>query len=172
MSGAALALTALLELACFDPAAAAALPETVVQNACPPAATAVRGALGVLGAPYRRGAADPRRGFDCSSLVRWAYRPLGLELPLSAAGQVGVGTDVRREELAPGDLVFFRNTYKRGISHVGIYLGENRFVHAASRRRGVVISSLEAPYYRQRFAGARRLLEAVTPGVAGSLAPF
>lgn len=143
-----------------------------MRAACPPAAVAVREALTLLGTPYRRGSADPKRGIDCSSLVRWAFRPLGLELPYSAAGQIGVGDEVRREELVAGDLVFFKNTYKRGISHVGIYLGDDRFVHAASRRRGVVVSSLDSPYYRQRFAGARRLLEATAPGVAASLPPL
>lgn len=172
MNGAMVALAALLEAACLDPATAASLPAPLVRAACPPAATAVREALTLLGTPYRRGSVDPKRGLDCSSLVRLAFRPLGLELPYSAAGQIREGEAVPREELAPGDLVFFRNTYKRGISHVGIYLGDDRFVHAASRRRGVVVSSLDAPYYRQRFAGARRLLEATAPGVTASLPPL
>jgi cell wall-associated NlpC family hydrolase len=172
MNGSAVVLAATLQMACLDPSAASALPEPVVRAACPPAATAVREALSLLGTPYRRGSTDPRRGLDCSSLVRRVFRPLGLDLPFSAAGQLSVGEQVERESLAPGDLVFFRNTYKRGISHVGIYLGGDRFVHAASRRRGVVVSSLDQPYYRQRFAGARRLLEAAALGLATSLPPL
>lgn len=169
MNGSVVALAALLEAACLDPSATVTLPSAMVRSACPPAAVAVREALALVGTPYRRGSFDPRRGIDCSSLVRWAYRPLGLELPQSAAGQERVGEEVAPEEMAPGDLVFFRNTYKRGISHVGIYLGSNRFVHAASRRRGVVVSSLDQPYYRRHFAGARRLLAATAEGLAAVL---
>jgi hypothetical protein len=114
-------------------------------------------ALSYLGVRYRRGSIDPRIGIDCSGLVRLVYADRGLDLPHSAAGQFTVGERVEREDLKPGDLVFFRNTYRRGLSHVGIYLGEGRFVHAASRRRGVVISSLDSKYFRIRYAGARRL---------------
>jgi cell wall-associated NlpC family hydrolase len=119
----------------------------------------VERALSWIGVKYRFGSSDERRGFDCSGLVRRAFSTVGIELPASAAAQYRVGEKVPLAELSPGDLVFFRNTYKPGISHVGIYLGENRFVHAASRRQRVVVDALDAPYYRTRFAGGRRVTD-------------
>jgi cell wall-associated NlpC family hydrolase len=81
----------------------------------------------------------------------------GIELPRTAVEQFARGVPVAAAEMRPGDLVFFRNTYKHGISHVGIYVGEGRFIHAAGRRQGVIVSELARPYYQLRFAGARRL---------------
>ena len=82
----------------------------------------------------------------------------GVELPRTSREQFGAGEAVGREELEPGDLVFFRNTDRRGISHVGIYIGEGRFLHAASRQRLVVVDGLDQPYFAQRFAGGRRIV--------------
>jgi cell wall-associated NlpC family hydrolase len=144
----------------------AALAQTFAE-AAPPAPAAgselVRVALGYLGTPYRRGGRDHTTGVDCASFVRLLYRPLGHELPQTAAAQLGAGREVPREEIAPGDLVFFRDTYKRGISHVGVALGDDRFIHASGRRRGVVVSSLSQQYFQRRFAGARRLLSGREP---------
>jgi cell wall-associated NlpC family hydrolase len=128
-------------------------------------------ALSWIGVNYRFGSADERRGFDCAGLVRRVFSSVGLQLPRTAAAQYGVGEKVAKSDLSPGDLVFFRNTYKRGISHVGIYVGENLFVHAASSRRSVVVDELDAPYYLSRFAGGRRLLvdpEAISVASAGN----
>jgi cell wall-associated NlpC family hydrolase len=110
-----------------------------------------------IGVRYRFGGSDEKRGFDCAGFVRRVFGTVGIELPRSAATQYRHGCIVEKDELEPGDLVFFRNTYKRGISHVGIYLGERKFIHAASRRRSVSIDSLDSPYYLARFAGARRI---------------
>jgi cell wall-associated NlpC family hydrolase len=135
--------------------AGAAAPQT------PPAGEeVVRVALGYLGTPYRRGGRDLVTGVDCASFVRLLYAPLGVALPHTAAGQVAAGHLVAREQIAPGDLVFFRDTYKAGISHVGVALDGERFIHASGRRRGVVTSSLSSPYFARRFVGARRLLAA------------
>lgn len=116
----------------------------------------VEQAMTYLGTPYRRGGTS-RRGLDCSGLVGAVYGEEGLGMPRTAAQQFGEGVPVAERGLRPGDLVFFRDTYKRGISHVGIYIGNGRFVHAAGRRRGVVVSELSRPYYHLRYAGARRL---------------
>lgn len=117
----------------------------------------VEEAISLLGSPYRLGGSSPENGIDCSHFVRKAYSAIGIELPQSAAMQIRVGSEVGKDEIQPGDLVFFKNTYKRGISHVGIALGDDRFVHAASRKHGVIISSLDDSYFKVRYAGARRV---------------
>jgi cell wall-associated NlpC family hydrolase len=115
----------------------------------------IREALRNRGAPYVWGGAS-RGGFDCSGFVCYVFRKQrGMNLPHSASAQARLGTPVQREELQPGDLVFF-STYRRGISHVGIYLGDNRFVHAANRRSNVRIDTLTG-YYGNRLRSARRL---------------
>ncbi|MBV8202434.1 MAG: C40 family peptidase [Acidobacteria bacterium] len=115
----------------------------------------VEQAMTYLGTPYRRGGTS-RRGLDCSGLVGAVYGEQGVDLPRTAAEQFREGVAVAESDLRPGDLVFFRDTYKRGISHVGIYIGDGRFLHAAGRRHGVIVSELSRPYYHLRFAGARR----------------
>jgi cell wall-associated NlpC family hydrolase len=124
----------------------------------------VEQAMTYLGTPYRRGGTT-RRGVDCSGLVGAVYGEQGLDLPRTAAQQFAEGVAVAASDLRPGDLVFFRDTYKRGISHVGIYIGDGRFLHAAGRRHGVIVSELSRPYYRLRYAGARRPAVAA-PGTA------
>ena len=113
-----------------------------------------------LGARYRFGG-ESLRGIDCAGLVRRAFSIVGIDLPRTTTEQFEHGCAVAREELAAGDLVFFRDTYRRGISHVGIYIGESRFIHAA--RGGVAIASLDGPYWSRRFAGARRLISETPP---------
>lgn len=117
----------------------------------------VERALSWLGVRYRFGGQDEKKGFDCAGFVRRAFSSMAVELPRTAAAQFREGCEVSRDELQPGDLVFFRNTYKRGVSHVGIYIGNGEFVHAASSRRRVVIDHLDEPYYAKRFAGGRRV---------------
>jgi cell wall-associated NlpC family hydrolase len=118
----------------------------------------VERALSWIGVRYRFGGQDEKKGFDCAGLVRRVFSAT-VDLPRTAAAQFRHGCQVPREELQPGDLVFFRNTYKRGISHVGIYIGGGEFVHAASRRRSVVVDKLSSPYYSARFAGGRRVVQ-------------
>lgn len=94
---------------------------------------------------------------DCSSFVKLIYEKLGINLPRSSAQQFMVGVPVEEHELIPGDLVFFR-TRGKTISHVGIYIGDNRFIHISSSRKRVAIDSLDDPYFKKRYAGAKRVL--------------
>lgn len=117
----------------------------------------VERALAFLGIRYQFASENESKGFDCAGFVRRTFSAVGVQLPRTAADQFRKGCAVMRNELLPGDLVFFKNTYRRGISHVGIYIGEGRFIHAASTARRVVIDRLDAPYYAARFAGGRRV---------------
>jgi len=116
----------------------------------------LRVARGMLDVPYRFGGTT-LWGLDCSGFVQKTFSFLDLDLPRSAREQFRTGAKVAKADLSPGDLVFFR-TYASYPSHVGIYLGGNRFVHASSRERKVTIDSLDAPYYVKRYIGAKRLL--------------
>jgi len=116
-------------------------------------ATVVQAALRFLGRPYQWSGIG-QRGFDCSGLVFRVFEATGMALPHSSFAQYRIGTPVAAAALAGGDLVFFR-THNRGPSHVGIYIDGSRFVHA-SASRGVIVSSLNEPYYRARYLGARR----------------
>lgn len=105
---------------------------------------------------YRRGGSDPKTGFDCSGFVRYVYQhSLGAILPGNSASQFDAGASVARNDMKAGDLVFFRVHGKR-ISHVGIYLGDNRFIHSPSTGKRVSVSNLDETYWARRFAGARR----------------
>jgi len=118
----------------------------------------IREALAARGERYRWGGAS-RGGFDCSGFTRYLYaRHAGVTLPHSASAQARLGQKVPREALQPGDLLFF-HTSRRGISHVGLYIGGNQFVHAANTRRRVRVDSLNEAYYRNRFVTARRFKE-------------
>jgi len=113
-------------------------------------------ALNYSGVPYKWGGAS-RDGLDCSGLVVRAARDLGLRLPHSAAELYQFGEPVPDSALQAGDLVFFANTYKPGISHVGIYESGSRFVQASSGAGKVTVGDLNRPYYQRHYAGARRL---------------
>jgi len=125
-----------------------------VSNAVSPI---VRTAMKYRGSPYRHGSTFPSRGFDCSGLVYRVLLNNGVRPPRTAAAQYSMGTPVPRSELRPGDLVFFGNTYRRGISHVGIYIGNNNFIHAARPGKGVCVSSLNRSYYKRKYVGAKRI---------------
>jgi len=122
-----------------------------------------KSAYSFLGIRYRFGG-ETRRGIDCSSFVQQVFRELSVELPRTAREQYKVGTDVPPENLQKGDLIFFR-TYARFPSHVGIYLGDNKMIHASSGSRKVIISSMNTPYYRARYIGAKRI-DKVNPAMA------
>jgi cell wall-associated NlpC family hydrolase len=107
--------------------------------------------------PYVFGGNSPRLGLDCSSFTMYVYRKLGIKLPRTARAQFNVGIPVDVKSLKVGDLVFFR-TYARFPSHVGIYIGNGKFIHFSSLFHGLAISSLSDRYYRKRFIGAKRVL--------------
>lgn len=113
-------------------------------------------ALSYRGVPYHFGG-QSRKGIDCSALIQTAYKQWGILLPRTSVEQYKKGVVVPKAQMRPGDLVFFKNTYKRGVSHVGIYLGDNQFVHASSGRKQVTVSSLNDAYYQNHWAGARRI---------------
>jgi cell wall-associated NlpC family hydrolase len=118
---------------------------------------AAREALVKVGMHYRYGGSSPETGFDCSGLVMHVFeRAWGISVPRSTAEQRSVGRAVKRDDLAPGDLVFY-NTRNRPFSHVGIYLGDGLFVHAPRRGQRVRLENMENSYWRARFNGARRL---------------
>ncbi len=119
-------------------------------------------AYSFIGTKYRFGGTT-RNGLDCSSFVQHVFRELDVTLPRTAREQFHVGNAVAPGDLQKGDLLFFQ-TYARFPSHVGIYLGNNKMIHASSRDRRVVISSVDTPYYRSRFIGAKRIT-AVNPDV-------
>ncbi len=115
----------------------------------------VRTALAYRGSRYTSGGTG-RGGFDCSGFTRYIYSKFGIQLPHSSAAQSKLGVSVSRDELKPGDLVFFHTT-RRSISHVGIYIGNSQFVHASNHGRGVTVDSLNSSYYAPRYRGARRV---------------
>jgi cell wall-associated NlpC family hydrolase len=111
-----------------------------------------------IGVPYRWGGTSPEPGFDCSGLSMTVYHLNGLNLPRSSKDQWAAGSPVNRSRLSKGDLVFF-DTLRRGkISHVGIYLGEDNFIHSPGINKRIRIESLSSRYFRHRYVGARSYL--------------
>lgn len=135
--------------------AAATVP---VVNATDRASSVALQALAHLGTPYRVSGLSPQTGFDCSGLVAYVYREgAGLNLPRNTFDLSRLGEPVERAALRPGDLVFY-NTQRRDYSHVGIYLGEERFIHAPSSGGEVRVENLRADYWVRRYNGARRII--------------
>lgn len=129
-------------------------------------------ALGFLGVPYKRGGTSIDTGFDCSGFVRAMYeQTVGLILPRNAAQQAAATQKIDPSELQPGDLVFF-NTMRRAFSHVGIYVGDGKFIHSPKPGAEVRVESMGQSYWTRRFDGARRVQEAGTDAVRPLLAPF
>ena len=121
------------------------------------AQTLLKGALALLGTPYRWGGTSPEGGFDCSGLVGYVFRTaLGIELPRVSRDMARDGEKVERTALVPGDLVFFSRRGKR-VDHVGIYIGEGRFLHAPRTGRDVTVSELDTGYWSHKFLQARRV---------------
>lgn len=114
-------------------------------------------AMGFLGVPYRRGGNDAETGFDCSGFVRAMYQQTaGLLLPRKAEQQAAATQKIERSELKPGDLVFF-NTMRRAFSHVGIYVGNGKFIHSPKPGAEVRVEDMGIAYWAKRFDGARRV---------------
>jgi cell wall-associated NlpC family hydrolase len=113
-------------------------------------------ALSLKGTPYRYGGSSPAEGFDCSGFVQHVYKRQGKSLPRTAYDMAMALSPISEDDLVPGDLVFF-NTSGRTYSHVGIYIDEDKFIHAPSKRTGrVVVSSLDNDYWQRHYTGARR----------------
>lgn len=108
-----------------------------------------------LGTRYRYGGSSPEQGFDCSGLVYFAHFQLGISVPRVSRDQYHAAKPLTLAQAAPGDLLFFSDQAK--LSHVGIYIGNGRFIHAPTTGRAVEIGSLDTPYYRRYFVGAGRL---------------
>ena len=132
----------------------ASSPENDTVVAPPPTHSNVVGyALSQIGVPYVWGGATPGSGFDCSGLVMWAYSQVGVSLPHSSYAMWGYGVPVSRDQLAPGDILFFD-----GLGHVGLYIGNDEFVEAPHTGANVQISSLDSSWYAATYVGARRIL--------------
>ncbi len=111
-------------------------------------------ARGMIGTPYRYGGTDPR-GFDCSGLVYYSFRKANIDVPRTTTDQYRHSSPVKMSSLRPGDLIFFRISRNK-LSHVGIYAGNDRFVHAPSGGKRVSYASLDNPYWESRVIGAGR----------------
>ena len=132
--------------------------EQVRQTVTDTASDLVGNAMGFLGVPYKRGGNSAETGgFDCSGFVRAIYKQtLGLVLPRRADQQAAATQAIDRKDLQPGDLVFF-NTMRRAFSHVGIYVGNGKFIHAPRTGADVRVEDMGVSYWRSRFSGARRV---------------
>jgi cell wall-associated NlpC family hydrolase len=128
-------------------------------------------ALGLIGVDYKFGGNTPETGLDCSGLVRYVFQEVtGFTLPRTSKELSGLGAKIGLAELKPGDLVFF-NTRRFPNSHVGIYLGDNTFIHAPSRGREVEVAQLSSSYWQKHFNGARRLVGVLPALVPSLIAP-
>ena len=134
--------------------------QTVISSTSDNIASLIDTGLGFLGIRYRKGGNGPESGgFDCSGLVKKVFgSSLGLSLPRTAAEMAKAGDKVSKQELMPGDLVFF-NTLNRAFSHVGIYLGNSQFLHSPSTGGVVRVESMDVNYWHKRFNGGRRLVQ-------------
>ena len=138
--------------------------DQVRQSVSNKASELVVNAMGFLGVPYKRGGNTVETGFDCSGFVRAMYeQSIGLILPRRAEQQAAATQNIDKSELKPGDLVFF-NTLRRTFSHVGIYVGEGRFIHSPKPGAEVRVESMTMDYWARRFDGARRVQ---TTGASG-----
>jgi peptidoglycan endopeptidase LytE len=127
----------------------------------PPAASSgaskvVQVGLKYVGYRYRWGGTTPS-GFDCSGFVYYVFNQAGVRMSRSMEAQIASGPHISSSDLRPGDLVYFRNTYRSGLSHIGIYVGNGKFVHASTERTGVLVSDLWSSYWAAHYAGATRV---------------
>lgn len=120
--------------------------------------TIVDQAIENLGKPYKWGGHSPNLGFDCSGLVFHTHDKAGIQVPRTAKNQFKNGNSIPRQELTPGDLVFFTTPEKKTGLHVGIFIGNSQFIHAPGKGRRVRLANLENPYFKRYFKGAKSYL--------------
>ena len=151
-------LIPILFAACLSLQACAQLPfQTASVPEAPERSALLLDAMGYIGTPYVRGGNNGETGLDCSGFVRAVYEQSeGITLPRSAHEQAQATVAIDRAELQPGDLVFF-NTMKRTFSHVGIYVGDGKFIHAPRPGKSVRVDDMREAYWQKRFNGARRV---------------
>jgi cell wall-associated NlpC family hydrolase len=144
--------------------------DRVRQSVTDTASDLVVNAMGFLGVPYKRGGNSVETGFDCSGFVKAMYeQTVGLILPRKAEQQAAATQRIDQADLMPGDLVFF-NTMRRTFSHVGIYIGEGKFIHSPKPGAEVRVESMGLAYWARRFDGARRVQTSATgPGIQSAL---
>lgn len=136
-----------------------AAPARKVASDYAPAQDLLLSAMSLIGVKYKWGGSTPESGLDCSGFIRYVFQnSLNITLPHNALGMSRIGDDINRNELKPGDLVFF-NTLKRKFSHVGIYLGDGRFIHSPRTGRNIEVANMGDRYWTSRFDGARRMSE-------------
>ena len=147
--------------------------DQVRQSVTHTASDLVVNAMGFLGVPYKRGGNTAESGFDCSGFVKAMYaQTIGLILPRKAEQQAAATQHIAKADLQPGDLVFF-NTMRRAFSHVGIYIGEGKFIHSPKPGSEVRVEDMGMSYWKRRFDGARRVETSATgvPQVATFIEP-
>lgn len=143
--------------------------EQVRQNMSLKASDLVVHAMGFLGVPYRMGGSSMDTGFDCSGFVKAVFeQALGFVLPRKAEQQAAATENIDKKDLQPGDLVFF-NTLHRAFSHVGIYVGNNRFIHSPKPGAEVRVENMGLAYWDRRFDGARRVSPEATEAMRSAL---
>ena len=111
----------------------------------------------LLGTPYRYGGNSPKSGFDCSGFIQYTFKKEGISVPRTSREQYKSTFPISRRQLKPGDLVFFRAKYEHYVSHVGLYIGKGRFIHAASSGKQVSINRLDQEYWRRYYYSAGRI---------------
>ncbi len=136
---------------------ASQLANTVTTSVVDGTESLINNAMQLIGVRYRWGGNTPQSGLDCSGFVRYVFNDtFGFLLPRKSAQMSQVGLEIRKDELRPGDLVFF-NTMRHAFSHVGIYVGDNKFIHAPSKGKSIRVDDMTKAYWEKRYNGARRM---------------
>lgn len=135
----------------------AALPSAASIPSTPAVPSILSVAQTQIGVRYRAGGESPSTGFDCSGFVSWVLQKHGIDLGRSSGEHFKHGHKVGRQDLKPGDLVFFSSKRKKRVAHVGIYMGAGQFIHAASRNHQIQVNGLSEKYWSKHFMGARRI---------------
>ena len=136
---------------------ASQLANTVTSSVVDGTESLINNAMQLIGVRYRWGGNTPQSGLDCSGFVRYVFNDtFGFLLPRKSAQMSQVGLEIRKDELRPGDLVFF-NTMRHAFSHVGIYVGDNKFIHAPSKGKSIRVDDMTKAYWEKRYNCARRM---------------